>query len=90
MGKEKEAVRLLFSRYNDNPSYRNGIELLREKFDLDIWVKLQHTLDPSNNKNIIRIVEDRVTSVMLLANYIHDKEKFGTGKQSTDLPKFAR
>lgn len=70
MGMRDAAGQLRRSRYEDNSSFSNGLEVLRHEFDLDVWRSIQNTVDPDTRGDIVRVVEQRVWALKLLAQYV--------------------
>lgn len=72
MGMHDLAGKLLRSRFGDNDSFENGLAVLSHEFDMDTWLAIQGTIDRRTQGDVLRVIEDRVRAVELLARYLRD------------------
>jgi len=70
MGKLEEAMRLMYSRFNADPSFNNGLAILNKEFDFDVYMRTQRAVPEYRGNDVIGIMESKTYALGRLALYI--------------------
>lgn len=72
MGEPDEARRLLYSRFNANPTFENGLAILHDGFDFEVYSRMGRTLPENANGDMLRIISSKCSALGRLAIHIRN------------------
>lgn len=76
VGLSAEAKRLLYSRYEADSSFANGMAILRHKFDFNVWKSTYTKIDDLLYVDPLNLINRQIGAIATLAEHIRDSRRY--------------